>query len=106
MNSLMEYDSVVKVDFYPWTYLYTRDKNEKRWVFGTADDWIVTENRTESGRTGHINAEHIAEGQSVTLQAAYLLPPEIYNEGALYFNGGEYIDIDYSEQPIQKIELK
>lgn len=101
-----EYDSVVKVDFYPWTYLYTRDKNEKRWVFGTADDWIVTENRTESGRTGHINAEHIAEGQSVTLQAAYLLPPEIYNEGALYFNGGEYIDIDYSEQPIQKIELK
>lgn len=101
-----EYDSVISVDFYPWTYLYTRDNNEKRWVFGTADDWIVTENSTESGRTGHINTERIAEGQNVVLQAAYLLPPEIYNEGALYFNGGEYKDIDYSEQPLQKIVLK
>ncbi len=101
-----EYDSVISVDFYPWTYLYTRDNNEKRWVFGTADDWIVTENSTESGRTGHINTERISEGQNVVLQAAYLLPPEIYNEGALYFNGGEYKDIDYSEQPLQKIVLK
>jgi len=100
------YDSIQKVDFYMNTYLYTRDENEKRWIFGTADDWLVTENSAEGGRTGHINAEWLAEGQTVTLQAAYLLPPEIYNEGALYFNGGAYTDIDFSEQPIQRIYLK
>lgn len=101
-----EDSSMQKIDFYPYTYLYTRDENEKRWVFGTADDWIVTGNSVEGGRTGHINTERFIEGQTVTLQVAYLLPPEIYNEGELYFNGGKYLDIDFSEQPIQRIYLK
>lgn len=100
------YGSIQKVDFYWYTYLYTRDENEKRWIFGTADDWLVTENSAEGGRTGCINTEWMVEEQTVTLQAAYLLPPEIYNEGELYFNGGEYIDIDFFKQPIQRIHLK
>lgn len=100
------YPSVQEFDFYENTYLYTRDENEKRWIFGTADDWLITANSAEGGQTGYINVEQMAEGQTVTLQAAYLLPPEIYNEGELYFNSGEYIDIDFSEQPIQKIRLK
>lgn len=99
-------DSKTEVNFYENSFLYTRDENEKRWVFGTADDWIVTKNSIEGGRTGHINAEWFLENQTVELRTAYLLPPEIYHEGALYFCGGEFKTGNFSGTPIQRIYLK
>lgn len=80
--------NMTRYDFYENTYLFTRDENGKRWIFGTADDWLITENSEKNGRVGHMNTELLRQNQVVTCQAAYLLPPEIYNEGELYFCGG------------------
>ena len=95
-----------KFNFFEYSYLFTRDENEKRWVFGTADDWMVTENSAEGGRTGHINAEWFVFNQTVSLRAAYVLPPEIYDKGELYFCGGEQKEDNYRQTPIQRIALK
>lgn len=92
-------------NFYENSYLFTRDKQGKRWIFGNADDWTVLKNSVENGRTGHINIEAFAEGQTVGVQAAYLLPPEIYEEGALYFCGGKAPRYNREMETIQRIPL-
>ncbi len=77
------------LSIYEHTWLFTRDSNGKRWIFGTADDWIVLSNDVHPERTGHINTEWITEEQTVTVQAAYILPPDIWEkEEALYFCSG------------------
>lgn len=78
---------------YENTWLFTRDNDKKRWMFGTADDWTVLSNDAHPERTGHINTEWIAGEQELTVQAAYILPPDIWEkEEALYFCSGiEYV---------------
>lgn len=95
-----------RYNFYENTYLFTRDEGGKRWIFGTADDWVITENSIEGGRMGHINMEKLEMGQTMTYQAAYLLPPEIYQEGVFYFCGGKLKMNNASETPVQRISIK
>lgn len=92
--------------FYEYTFLFTRDKNEKRWIFGTADDWIVISNSRNPDRTGHINTEWMGRDDSVMIQAAYILPPDIWEqEEALYFCGGNERPIDTWETAVAEIKL-
>ncbi len=97
-------------EFYNRSYLYTRTDEGKRWVFGTMDDWMVKSNDTNPWRTKHINVEMMKDGDTVELEAVYILPPDIYdNETALYFYGGYLIDFygeeDGEPQPIAEIKL-
>lgn len=96
----------LKTKIYNKTILFTRDENGKRWLFGTADDWLVTSNTNTPGRTGHINVEYIKQGW-IVVQAAYILPPDIYNnESFLYWCGGEVREINYNKDPIAEINLQ
>ena len=82
-----ERDDVYALNFYNSSCLFTRDEAGKRWVFGSTDDWIVTENTAQGKRTGHINGEWLEKGESVTVCMAYLLTPEMYEEETVYYYG-------------------
>ena len=93
ISYVQKYYDVYSFCIYDYTWLFTRDSNGKRWVFGTADDWTVLSNDENPQRTGHINTEWMNEGTSMLVQAAYILPPEILEkEDALYFCRGEYYE--------------
>jgi len=77
------------LSIYDYTWLFTRGGDKKRWVFGTADDWTVLSNGVHPERTGHINTEWIGAEQTMVVQAAYILPPDIWEkEDAMYFCSG------------------
>lgn len=104
-ENAMDYCSLF--DIYMNSFVFTRDSEGKRWVFGSADDWIVKNNTVDSGRTGHINIERMRVGDSLAVQMAYILPPEIYNNhSALYFCGGELRQGNYDGAPVAEIPLK
>lgn len=93
--------------FYDRSYLFTRDAEGKRWVFGTMDDWMVTSNSVNESRTGHINIEKMNEGDTIAVQAVYILPPEIYeNYDALYYSGGDLMEWNEQNIPVVEIPLR
>lgn len=90
---------------YDYTWIFTRSSDKKRWVFGTADDWTVLSNDVHPERTGHINTEWIGGEQTVTVQVAYILPPDIWEkEDALYFCAG--LEWRVSCEAVAEVKLK
>lgn len=75
--------------FYGNSLLYMR-KNEKEWyLFGTADEWRITENSGFPEHTGFIDSSQLKVGESLRAELAYILPPDVYRQQKdLYFFGG------------------
>ena len=101
------FDRVVNY-FYERSRLYTKDEKEELWLFGEADDWIVVSNSKNPENTESVNIITMGPGEIITVQMAYILPPQFYEEcDALYFTGGRYALLyDGEVVPITKIILE
>jgi len=73
---------------YKNSFLYLT-KNEREWyIFGTADEWKVTENSGFPEQTGFFDFGYLKEGESLRVELAYILPPDVYRQQKeLYFFG-------------------
>lgn len=96
--------------FYERSKLYIkvmRDDKEALQLFGTADDWIVTENSAHPENIGPTVLDYMELDAKISIRMAYILPPQIYKEySALYFTGGKYeVGFDTKDRPITKIVL-
>ena len=97
------------ISFYENSYLYTKESDREWKIFGTADDWRVTENSANPENTGWMNMAALEIGQSITVQMAYIIPPELYQKyDALYFQGGWmwYSNTYDTAVPFTKIALQ
>ena len=94
--------------FYEDSVIYLR-KNEKEWyLFGTADEWRVTENSAFPEKTGFLDSEWLADGESISAELIYILPPDVYRQQKeIYFFGGYALDIWNipKDIPVTKISL-
>ncbi len=94
--------------FYENSMVYLR-KNETEWyLFGTADEWRVTENSAFPERTGFLSSEWLADGESLKVELIYILPPDIYRQQKeIYFFGGYPLDVWNIpvNTPVTKISL-
>lgn len=101
-------DEYTAVCFYEKSYLLTRDDTGKLLVFGTADDWRITSNSRNQERDGMLNLEWLGNGDAVTVQMAYILPPDVFeHQNTLYFRGGDiYSSLGSYDIPVTKIELE
>lgn len=94
--------------FYENSVIYLR-KNETEWyLFGTADEWKVTENSAFPEKTGFLNSEWLADGERLRVELIYLLPPDVYRQQKeIYFFGGYPLDIWNipKNTPVTKISL-
>ena len=93
--------------FYGRSKLYVKDEKNELWLFGGADSWIVTENSAHPENIGSVNLDIMELDASISVQMAYILPPQLYEEySALYFTGGESeLTYDEDQIPITKIRL-
>lgn len=84
-----------------------KDEKNELWLFGGADSWIVTENSAHPENIGSVNLDIMELDASISVQMAYILPPQLYEEySALYFTGGESeLTYDEDQIPITKIRL-
>lgn len=109
VGDLYENGKTEILSFYENSYLYTKE-SEKEWkVFGMADDWRVTGNSAEPEKVGWMNMESLTVGESISVQMAYLLPPELYQKyDALYYAGGWWWDNSTYDTavPVTKIALR
>lgn len=93
--------------FYGRSKLYVKDEKNELWLFGCADSWIVTENSAHPENVGSVNLDIMELDASISVQMAYILPPQLYEEySALYFTGGKSeLTYDEDQVPMTKIEL-
>lgn len=101
------FDRVVNY-FYGRSKLYTKNEKEELWLFGEADDWIVVSNSKNPEKIGSVNIITMGPKETITVQMAYILPPQFYEKcDALYFTGGRYELLYAGENvPVTKIVLK
>lgn len=89
VGTLNQNEKTHQISFYENSYLYTKESDGEWKIFGTADDWRVKENSVNPKNIGWMNTQMLETGQSITVQMAYILPPELYQKyEALYFQGG------------------
>lgn len=95
------------IDFYRRSRLYKKNEEGMFTLFGTADDWIVTENSVHPENIGSVNFENIKTDDNLSVRMAYILPPKFYQEySELYFMGGDYDAISKMEEiTIVKIKI-
>lgn len=100
------YNSRKVNNFYQRSRLYVKDEKGDLCLFGTADDWIVTENNVHPENIGSVNMESMGADDTISVRMAYILPPQLYQEySALYFTGGN-CDIIFNMKEISITKIK
>lgn len=89
-------------NFYINSILYLK-KNEKEWsLFGTADEWKITENSLIPQNIGFLDSETLGGGGRLRAELIYILPPDIYRQQKeLYFFGS----LNNSQNPPEEIPI-
>lgn len=103
-----EEDKILIYDFYGGSRIYVKNKEEKLHLFGLADDWTVLSNSANPDNLGAVNLETMRLEDTVTIQMAYILPPEACERyDALYFTGGRsWYGTDDEKWLMTKIALR
>lgn len=116
MGVLLSEEKEIVNYFYERSKIYVRNEDENQeetshWetlqLFGTADDWIVTENSAHPENIGCVSMDNMELNANISIRMAYILPPQLYEEySALYFTGGKYeVNFDAEDIPRTKIVL-